>query len=116
MAVARDHLRRDVLAAQPDEVQHELLELRAIGGIRANRSGQRADGRLVEGLLQACQVPVRLEGEAGELEAERGRLGVHAMGAADGDRVAVLERLCLQRVAEGARTRYDDPACLADLK
>ena len=43
-------------------------------------------------LLQPLGVAVGLHREAGELEAERGRLGVDAVGAADAQRVRVLAR------------------------
>ena len=65
---------------------------------------------LREGLLQPVEVAVGLEGEAGEPQPEGGRLGVDAVGAADAEGVAVLERPLDQRVAVGAGAGDDDLA------
>ena len=62
---------------------------------------------------QALEVAVGLEGEAGEPQAEGGRLGVDAVGASDAERVAVLERALDQRVAVGARAAERGRAGLA---
>ena len=59
---------------------------------------------------QAVQVAVGLEGEAGEAQAEGGRLGMDAVGAADGQRLAVLEGPVDQRVAIVARAAGEDLA------
>ena len=66
----------------------------------------------VERALQALGVAVGLEREAGELDAERGRLGVHAVRAADAQRVGVLARALGQRVAASSRApgRTTSPA------
>ena len=72
-------------------------------------------GAPLEGAAQAVEVAVGLEGEAGEPQPEAGRLGVDPVGAADAERVAVLERPLDQRVAEGDRARDDDLPGLADL-
>ena len=63
-----------------------------------------------------CEVAVGLEGEAGEAQAEGRRLGVDAVGAADAERVAVLERPLDQRVAVGAGAGQHDLARLAQLQ
>ena len=60
-------------------------------------------------------VAVGLEGEAGQPQAEGGRLGVDAVGAADAERVAVLQRPRDQGVAVGARPGDDDLAGLLQL-
>ena len=65
---------------------------------------------------EAVEVAVGLEGEAGEAQAEGRRLGVDAVGAADAERVAMLERPLDQRVAVGARAGEDDLARLAQLQ
>ena len=54
---------------------------------------------------QALEVAVGLEGEAGEPQAEGGRLGVDAVGAPDAERLGVLARPGDERVAIGGRAR-----------
>ena len=66
--------------------------------------------------VEPGQVAIGLEGEAGEAQAEGGRLGVDAVGAADAERVAVLERPLDQGVAVGAGARQHDLAGLAQLQ
>ena len=56
---------------------------------------------------------MRLDREAGELDPERRRLGVDAVGAPDADRVDVLARLGGQRVDERARAGEEDLAGVA---
>ena len=65
---------------------------------------------------QALGVAVRLEREARELDAERGRLGVHAVGAPDAQRVRVLARARDQRGHERAGARHDHLAGRAQLQ
>ena len=64
VAVARDHLRGDVLARQAQARQHARLELRAGRRVGADRAGHRAYGDLLEGALQPQRVALRLEREA----------------------------------------------------
>ena len=73
-------------------------------GVGADRAGELADRRLLEGVAQAAQVAVGLEREAGEAQPERRRLGVDAVGAPDAERLGVLARLRDERVAV-ARSR-----------
>ena len=73
----------------------QLVEAGAIlveGVSVADRAGELADRRLLEGRAQPLDVAVRLERKAGQSQAEGGRLGVDAVSAADAERVAVLER------------------------
>ncbi len=63
-----------------------------------------------------ADVAVGLEGEAGEPQAEGRRLGVDAVGAADAERVAVLQRPLDQGVAVGAGAGDDDLAGPAQLQ
>ena len=76
----------------------------------------RADRRLRERALQALGVAVRLEREAGELDPERRRLGVHAVRAPDAQRLAVLARPRGERRDERARARHDDLAGALELQ
>ena len=62
--------------------------------------------------VEPGEVAVGLEGEAGEAQAEGRRLGVDAVGAADAERVALLQRPLDQRVAVGAGRGEDDLAGL----
>ncbi len=107
MAVARDDLRRDVLALQVQARQHARLELGARRRVRADRTRDRADGDLLEGALQAQRVALGLEGEAGQLHAERRRLGVHPMRTPDAQRLGVLARASVQRRHEAVGARHD---------
>ena len=95
----------DVLALQPEPLHHPRLDRRRHRGVGADRAGELAEGELLEGVGEALEVAVGLEGEAGEAQAEGRRLGVDAVGAADAERVALLERPLDQRVAVGARRR-----------
>ena len=60
---------------------------------------------LRERALEPLGVAVGLDRVAGELEPERGRLGVDAVGAADAQRVGVLARALGERGDELARAR-----------
>ena len=90
---------------EPEPLQHGGLDLGAVGGVGADRAGERAEGGALDGALEPAQVAVRLEGEAGELDAERRGLGVHAVRAPDAERVDVLARAPDQRVAVVALRR-----------
>ena len=57
---------------------------------RADRAAELADRHSVAGGAQAAAVAVHLQGPQRDLGAERGGLGVDAVGAADHHRVAVL--------------------------
>ena len=116
VAVARDHLGRDVLALQPEPLHHPRLDRGRHRGVGADRAGELAEGELLEGIAEAGEVAVGLEGEAGEAQAEGRRLGVDAVGAADAERVAVLQRPLDQRVAVGAGAGQHDLAGLAQLQ
>ena len=60
-------------------------------GVGADRARELAHGDGVAGPSQAVAVAVGLEGPVGELDAEGGGLGVHAVGAAGHRGVAELE-------------------------
>ncbi len=116
MAIARDHLRRHVLALQPQPLHHPRLDRGGHRGVGADRAGELAEGELLEGVFEPRQVAVGLKGEAGEAQAEGRRLGVDAVGAADAEGVAVLQRLLDQGVAIGAGACQHHLACFAQLQ
>ena len=116
VAVARHHLGRGVLAREAEALEHRLLQLGAVGGVGADGAGERAHRRRLHRPLEAMQVAVRLEREARQLHAERGRLGVHPVRAADAERVLVLTRAPHQGVAEVARAGGEDEPGLRQLE
>ena len=116
VAVARDDLRRDVLGLQPQPRQHARLEVRARRRVRPDRAADRPGRGLREGALEPLEVAVRLEGEAGELDAERRRLGVDAVRAPDADRVDVRAACAASAADQLARALDDDLAGGAQLQ
>jgi len=116
VAVARDHLRGDVLALETEPLEHARLELRAGGGIGADRARERSHGDLRERALEAQGIAMGLEGEARELYAEGRRLGVDAMRATHTHGLHVFARARLQRLHDGVRAREDDLAHGAQLQ
>src|SRR5260370_16397277 len=78
VTVPRDDLGGDVLAAQAEAGEHTGLVLRVGGCIGADSAGDAADANAREGALEAQEVAVSLEGEAGEDDPEGGGLGMDA--------------------------------------
>src|SRR6202035_2158360 len=66
VTVAGNDLRGDVLPLEAEPGEDPGLELGARRRVGADRAGDRADGRLGEGTIEALRVAVGLEGEAGE--------------------------------------------------
>jgi hypothetical protein len=110
VAVAGDDLRRDVLALESEPGQHAPLEVGVGRRIGADRSGEGADRHLLEGRAQAAAVAIGLEREARQLDPERRRLGVHAVGATDAERARVLARAPRERRDELIRAAENDLA------
>ena len=102
--------------AQLQPLEHARLVAGLVGGVGADRAGDRADRGLLEGALQALGVAVGLERVAGELEAERGRLRVHAVRAADAQRVGELARPLGEDERQLARAGHDRRARPPDLQ
>ena len=73
----------------------------------------RPDGGLRERSLEPRAVALGLEGEAGQLDAERGRLGVDPVGAPGAQRVDVRAGAGGQRLHQPPRVGQDQ---LADLR
>ena len=87
--VALDDLGRHRLGLEPERVAHLLLDLGRHVGEGADRAGDLPDPDGLPGPDQALAVPPGLGVPAGDLEAERGRLGVNPVGPADRQRVPV---------------------------
>ena len=82
--VAGHHLGRNGLWRQAQPIEHAALKVGRSRGISADGSRDRAHRDLGECALETLGVARRLEGERGQLDAERGRLGVDPVGAAHG--------------------------------
>ncbi len=95
--VARHDLGRDRLRRQPHLRGDVLLDARVDIGERANRAGDLAGGDLGARGDEARPVAGELGVMTGELDAERGRLGMDAVAAPDADRVLVLARALFER-------------------
>ena len=97
VAVARDDLGRDRL----DREAHRLGDMRFDARIDLGEGADRAGDGAGRDLLAGRDQPRAGAGELGigdrELEAEGGRLGMDAVGAADGRRHLVLEGAALER-------------------
>jgi hypothetical protein len=89
MAVARDHLCRERVRLQGEALACESLDVGLELRVRADRAGELADAVRLQRPQQARARPVELERPADELPAERGRLGMDAVRAADADGVPV---------------------------
>ena len=115
VAVARDHLGRDRLRAQPEPLGDRGLDPRVDVGEGADRPGHGAGHDLVAALDHAPPAAGELGEVAGELEAEGGGLGVDAVAAADGGRELVLEGAPLQRVQHRVDLDQDQVGCALEL-
>ena len=110
MAVARDDLRRDRLALEAEPRQDALLEVRGGRRVRADRARHGPTDTCSNARSSRDDVARRLHRVARELDAERRRLGVDAVRAADADRVHMLARALGQRLDQRSRPGEHDPA------
>ena len=90
VAVARDHLRRERIRLEAEPLARDPLDLGVEAAYVPTVPGELADAVRLERAREPRAVAVELERPAGELPAERRRLGVDAVRAADADRAAVL--------------------------
>ena len=90
VAVAGDDLRRRH-RGEAERRAHLSLDGRVDVRVGADRARELAHGHGVAGRAQASAVAVGLERPEGELGAEGGRLGVHAVGAPGDRHVQQLE-------------------------
>jgi len=100
MAIALNHLRRDCCDVQAQSVTDFLLVLRFEVGCVSHRAGKLADTHLLGRKLKALDVALHLRIPVGQLEAERNRLGVDSVGAADRGSVLELPGAPLQHLAK----------------
>ena len=116
VAVARHHLRRHVLAAQPEPGQHRALHLGPVRRVGAHGARQRAHRHPLHRALEPAQIALGLEREARELHPEGGGLGLDPVRAAHAERAGVLARAPDERVAVVARAAGQDQAGLGELE
>jgi hypothetical protein len=112
VAVALDDLRghRRGLEAQPRADALFVLGLQVAEG--ADGAGELADAHVLGGGVEAGQVALHLRIPVEQLEAEGGRLGVDAVGAADGGRVLELDGAALEHGAASEMPRESAPRLL----
>ena len=90
--VARDHLGGNGFRYEPQARTNSRFDRRIDIGIGADRARDFADRNLAAGLLQAGLIAFHLGEPVGDFEAEGNRLGMHAVAAADHDRVLMFLR------------------------
>jgi hypothetical protein len=83
VAVARNHLRRGRFGLEAQPLAGEPLDLGIEGRVRPDGAGKLPDAVRLESGRDPLAGPVELERPAGELPAERDRLRVDAVRAAD---------------------------------
>ena len=91
-------------AARPERSITRASTVGRHRGVGADGAGELADRDLLEGSLEALQVAVGLEREAGQAQAEGGRLGVDAVGPPDAERLGDA-RAPWRRARRGSRAR-----------
>ena len=105
VAVALEDLRRARRRLEPEPLAGDPLDLGIGGGVGADRAGQLADADPLERARDPDAVALERERPAGELEAERRRLGVDAVRPADRDRLAGAPRPARSQRRARARAR-----------
>lgn len=113
--VALHHLRRDVFAAEAHLFAHVFFHIGIDIRIGADRAGELADAHVFSGVLHAVNVAERLRVPQEKLQAEGGRLGVHAVGAADGGGVLEFHSPPLQHVRQLLQVVQNDVRRLRQL-
>ncbi len=105
MAVARDDLSGDRFHRQAELVGDEFLHTRVDMREGADRAADRCHRDLLPRRHQPPPVALEFRVMSGEFQSERGGLGMDAVAAADGERVLVFERACLERRQHSHRGR-----------
>ena len=90
VSVAWDDLRRGGLRDESETLAGDSLDVRVTARVRPDGAGELPDAHAFERPGNPLPVTVDLESPAGELRPEGDRLRMHAVRAADHDRVAVL--------------------------
>ena len=116
MAIALNHLRGDGRGGKAEPAADVGFDRGVEVGERADGAGDLADGDGGTRLSHAAEVATELVVPQRQLEAERHRLGVHAVRAADHRGAAMLVRPRLHRVAQRAEQRQDEVGRLDHLQ
>ena len=116
VAVSLEDLRRGGSRVEPQPFAGDSLDLRVGRGVGPDGAGELADPHPLQRVLKAVAVAVELERPDGELEAEGRRLRVHAVRAADLERLAVLLRQRHDRREGALDPGEDQRAGVADLE
>ena len=107
VAVALDDLRGDCGCLQAELGANAILGLGADVCQRADGARELAHPHLLPGRVETLDVAPDLAVPVGQLETERGRLGMHAVRAADHHRVFELERAGAQDSVQFAQLLGD---------
>ena len=113
--VTRDHLGGNGFRHQPQARTNSRFDRRIDIGIGANRPRDFADRNLAPGLLQAILVAFHLGEPVGDFKTKGNRLGMHAVAAADHDRVPMFPGAAPQHVEQGIQVGQQLVRCLAQL-
>ena len=116
MPVALHDLRRRRLGLEPEPLARDALDLGIDRRVVPDRAGELPDPHARERGREPLTVALELERPDGELEAERRRLGVNAVRAADRQRQPVLLGALHDRVEGAVDPGQDELAGRADLE
>ena len=116
VTVARDDLGRDGSAASPSRASTRASKSGSVAEYVPTAPDSAPTDAWAKASCEPLGVALGLEREAGELDAERRRLGLHAVRAPDADGLDVLARALGERRDEPARAGDDDLARRADLQ
>ena len=105
VAVARDDLRGDRLGGEHEAGEHARLEVRVGRAYVPTAPLSAPTDACANASREPLGVALGLEREAGELDAERRRLGLDAVGAPDAHRLDVLAGPLGQRARRARRRR-----------
>ena len=114
--VAGDDLGRHRLAIEAEGPEGRLLDAGIGVGVGAHSAGQLSDADAGERSFEPHATAAQLAEPAEQLQAERGRLGMHAVRAADRRRMPVLLGACAERDVDGVDALEQDPARVSELE